>query len=73
MELGDMVFVADPRHPLCGCVGKVVGKRGAKPPDDTWMLVYLPARMRSYLIPESFLKPDEGGEDISTMVSAVKT
>ena len=73
MEVGDLVLVADRRHPLNGFAGKVIGRRGARSPDDTWILVYLPARMRSYLIPESFLKPDKGGEEISTMVSSVKT
>lgn len=72
MELGELVLVADPRHPLHGCVGKIVGKRGTRPPDDNWILVYLPARMRSYLIPESFLRPDQGPEDFSTLSSCVK-
>jgi hypothetical protein len=73
MDLGDFVLVAEPRHPLHGLCGKIVGRRGARPPDDTWILVYVPARMRSFLIPESFLKPEKGGENISTMVSCVKT
>jgi len=72
MDLGDLVLVAEPRHPLHGCVGKIVGKRGSRPPDDMWILVYLPARMRSFLIPESFLKPDTG-RDFSTFVSCVQT
>jgi len=72
MDLGDLVLVAEPRHPLHGFVGKIVGKRGTRPPDDTWILVYLPARMRSFLIPESFLKPDTG-RDFSTFVSCVQT
>jgi hypothetical protein len=73
MEPGEFVFVAEPRHPLHGLCGKIVGRRGARPPDDTWILVYLPARMRSFLIPESFLKPDIGGEKRSTLTSCVKT
>ncbi len=59
MELGDLVLVNHPRHPLCGCVGKIVGKRGAAAPGDLWLLVYVPSRMRSYLIPESMLTADE--------------
>ncbi len=59
MELGDLVLVSDPRHPLCGCVGKIVGRRGLMAPGDPWMLVYVPSRMRSYLIPQSMLKADE--------------
>ncbi|MBP9021058.1 MAG: hypothetical protein KBG01_05970 [Syntrophobacterales bacterium] len=59
MELGDLVLVIDRRHPLLGCVGKVVGKRGEMRPGDPWLLVYVPSRMRSYLIPQSMLKTDE--------------
>lgn len=73
MEPGDFVLVSESRHPLHGLSGKVVGRRGARPPDDTWILVYMPARMRSYLIPESFLKADKEGEGKSTLVSCVKT
>jgi len=72
MDLGDLVLVAEPRHPLHGCVGKIVGKRGSRPPDDTWILVYLPARMRSFLIPESFLKPDTTTGEFSTLSSCVE-
>lgn len=71
MEVGELVLVAERRHPLHGCVGKIIGRRGARPPDDTWILVYLPARMRSYLIPESFLQPDKGPEGFSTISSCV--
>jgi len=59
MDLGDLVLVNHPRHPLCGCVGKIIGKRGERAPGDLWMLVYIPSRMRSYLIPESLLMVDE--------------
>jgi hypothetical protein len=59
MELGELVLVDHPRHPLCGCVGKVIGRRGEMVPGDLWILVYIPARMRSYLIPQSMLKADE--------------
>ncbi len=59
MELGDLVLVDDRRHPLCGCVGKVIGRRGEMAPGDFWLLVYIPARMRSYLIPQSMLRADE--------------
>ncbi len=62
MELGDLVLVDHPRHPLCGCVGKIVGRRGEMAPGDLWILVYIPARMRSYLIPQSMLKADEGSK-----------
>lgn len=56
MDLGDLVLVDHPRHPLNGCQGKVVGRRGLRVPDDLWMLVYVPSRMRSFLIPLSMLK-----------------
>jgi hypothetical protein len=59
MDLGDLVLINHPRHPLCGCVGKIIGKRGERTPGDIWMLVYVPSRMRSYLIPESVLTADE--------------
>jgi len=56
MNLGDVVLVDHPRHPLNGCHGHVVGRRGLRVPDDVWMLVYVPSRMRSFLIPQSMLK-----------------
>jgi hypothetical protein len=58
MEPGDLIIVNNRRHPLNGCKGKVVGRRGACGKDDTWILVYVPSRMRSYLIPQSLLAPD---------------
>ncbi|MGV8081529.1 MAG: hypothetical protein AB2L22_15900 [Syntrophales bacterium] len=59
MDLGDLVLVDHPRHPLNGCQGKVVGRRGLRAPDDLWMLVYVPSRMRSFLIPRSMLKMEQ--------------
>lgn len=55
IELGTIVMVDHPRHPFNGCVGKVVGRRGIRPPDDTWILIYFASKMRSYLVPESML------------------
>jgi hypothetical protein len=55
MELGTIVIVDHPRHPFNGCVGKVVGRRGNRTPDDTWILIYFASKMRSYLVPESIL------------------
>jgi hypothetical protein len=55
MELGDIVMVDHPRHPFNGCVGKVVGRRGNRTPEDMWILIYFASKMRSYLIPESIL------------------
>ena len=55
MELGDFVVVTHPGHPMKGARGKIVGRRGEYRPDDPWYLVYLPGRMRSYLIPGSAL------------------
>ncbi len=63
MELGDLVVVDHERHPLNGCKGKVVGRRGSRGEEDTWILVYVPARMRSFLIPQSILKPDIVGDN----------
>jgi hypothetical protein len=55
MELGTIVMVDHPRHPFNGCVGKVVGRRGNRTPDDMWILIYFASKMRSYLVPESIL------------------
>lgn len=55
MELGTIVMVDHPRHPFNGCVGKVVGRRGKRTPDDMWILIYFASKMRSYLVPESML------------------
>ncbi len=53
MEYGDIVIVNHPRHPFYNYVGKIVGKRGKRSPDDTLMLVLI--NNRSYIIPESML------------------
>jgi len=55
MNLGDFVVVTHPQHPMKGARGKIVGRRGEYRPDDPWFLVYLPSRMRSFLIPGSAL------------------
>lgn len=57
MELGTIVMVDHPRHPFNGCVGKVIGRRGNRTPDDQWILIYFASKMRSYLVPESILSP----------------
>jgi hypothetical protein len=59
MELGTIVRVDHPRHPFNGCVGKVVGRRGNRTPDDMWILIYFADKMRSYLVPESILSPQK--------------
>lgn len=56
MDLGDMVVIDHPGHPFNGCVGKIVGRRGNRTPDDVWMLVYIAAKMRDYLVPQSMLR-----------------
>ncbi len=56
MELGDFVVVTHPGHPMLGARGKIVGRRGEYKPNDFWYLVYLPSRMRSFLIPGSALE-----------------
>ena len=63
MELGDMVVVDHPRHPFYGLVGKVIGRRGNRTPDDLWMLIFFSSKMRSYLIPESILRPEKKKPD----------
>lgn len=55
MELGTIVMVDHPKHPFNGCIGKVVGRRGNRTPDDMWLLIYFASKMRSYLVPESIL------------------
>jgi hypothetical protein len=59
LELGTIVMVDHPRHPFNGCVGKVVGRRGNRTPEDAWILIYFSSKMRSYLIPESILSPQK--------------
>lgn len=69
MELGSIVMVDHPRHPFHGCMGKVVGRRGNRTPEDIWILIYFASKMRSYLIPESILRvqpaePDPAGRSL---------
>ena len=56
MDLGDMVVIDHPRHPFNGCVGKIIGKRGNRTPDDPWILLYVVSKMRDYLVPQSILR-----------------
>jgi hypothetical protein len=56
MELGDMVVVDHPRHPLYGCEGKIIGKRGKRTSDDLWILIYIVSKMRDFLVPQSMLR-----------------
>jgi len=63
MELGDFVLVTHPGHPMKGARGKSVGRRGEYRADDPWFLVYLPSRMRSYLIPGSALAVEKVGPE----------
>ncbi len=53
MEYGEMVIVNHPRHPFYNYIGKIVGRRGKKSPDDFLMLVLI--NNKSYIIPESML------------------
>ncbi len=53
MEYGDIVIVNNPGHPFYNYVGKIVGRRGKRNPDDILMLVLI--NNRSYIIPESML------------------
>ena len=59
MDFGDFVVVTHPGHPMRGARGKIVGRRGEYRTDDPWFLVYLPSRMRSYLIPGSALEVEK--------------
>lgn len=54
MEYGDMVIINEPRHPFYNYIGKIVGRRGKRNPDDILMLVLI--NNRSYIIPESMLE-----------------
>ncbi|HUH64906.1 MAG TPA: hypothetical protein VLZ07_00605 [Syntrophales bacterium] len=56
MNLGDLVVIDNPRHPLYRCVGKIVGKRGKRTEDDIWVLIYVASKMRDYLVPQSMLR-----------------
>lgn len=55
MDLGDIVVVDYPKHPFYGKVGKIIGRRGLYSQGDPWFLIYVPANMRSFLIPQSML------------------
>ncbi|MCX7635865.1 MAG: hypothetical protein N2Z74_09030 [Syntrophales bacterium] len=55
MELGDIVVVDCAKHPFYGKVGKIIGRRGLYAENDPWFLIYVPANMRSFLIPQSML------------------
>lgn len=61
MDLGDMVVIDHPGHPFNGYVGKIVGRRGNRTPDDVWMLIYIVAKMRDYLVPQSMLRLEKEG------------
>ena len=61
-DLG-VVVVDHPRHPFHGLVGKVIGRRGNRTPDDLWMLIFFSSKMRSYLIPESILRVEKTETD----------
>ena len=63
MELGDMVIIDLPRHPLYGCVGKIIGKRGKRAEDDLWILIYVTSKMRDYLVPQSMLRLEKKEKD----------
>jgi hypothetical protein len=63
MALGTQVMVDHPQHPFNGCMGRVVGRRGGRTADDTWILVYFASKMRSYLVPESILSTQPGNSE----------
>jgi hypothetical protein len=65
MELGDMVVIDHPKHPFNGFVGKIVGRRGNRTPDDLWILVYIVSKMRDYLVPQSMLRLEKKEKDQS--------
>ena len=63
MKIGDRVVVCETKHHLFGLQGSLIGFRGARPPDDTWLLIFIDMRNRSFLIPRSMVKltNDENG------------
>ncbi|HPC03780.1 MAG TPA: hypothetical protein PKY58_03960 [Syntrophales bacterium] len=63
MELGDLVAIDSPRHPLKGFSGRIVGRRGERSPGDFWLLIYVRDRARSYLVPESMVRLIEKKSD----------
>ena len=64
MDLGDLVAIDSPMHPLKGFSGRIVGRRGECAPGDIWLLIYVRDRARSYLVPRSMVrllrKKDDG-------------
>ena len=65
MQISDRVVICEARHPLYNLEGTLIGFRGARGDNDTWLLIYVDKRGRSFLIPQSMVKavlvPDEGG------------
>ncbi len=60
MEYGDLVIINHPQHPFYNYVGKIVGRRGKRSPDEVLMLVLI--NQKSYIIPESMLSPYNPGK-----------
>jgi hypothetical protein len=47
-------------------MGRVVGRRGNRTPDDLWILIYIASKMRSYLVPESILRLEKNKPESAT-------
>jgi hypothetical protein len=47
-------------------MGRVVGRRGNRTPDDLWILIYIASKMRSYLVPESILRLEKKKPEAAT-------
>lgn len=55
INIHEKVIVVSDKHPLRYFRGRVVGIRGVIEEGNNWILVFIPNKGRSYLIPESYL------------------
>jgi hypothetical protein len=61
MDPGNIVRIIERRHPLHGCRGIVVGRRGNYRENDPFLLVVIQSRNVSVLVPQSMveIEPDD--------------
>lgn len=57
MKIGDRLVVCEPRHPLYKNEGSLVGFRGDYAPGDKLLLIVFDNAKRSYIVPQSMVKP----------------
>lgn len=58
LRMSERVIVDSNRHPLNHFRGRVVGIRGEIEEGNAWILVFIPVKNQSFLIPETYLKKE---------------